>query len=77
MAEVSREYAAALFELAKESGKEKAFLDALQGIRAQLDAQPEYYALLSSPNLSIRQRQELHDTDPAAYKSLNEQSRKE
>ena len=59
MAEVSREYAAALFELAKESGREKAFLDALQGIRAQLDAQPEYYALLSSPNLSIRQRQEL------------------
>lgn len=59
MAEVSREYAAALFELAKESGQEKAFLDALQEIQAQLDAQPEYDALLSSPNLSIRQRQEL------------------
>lgn len=27
--------------------------------------------------MGIHERQELHDTDPAAYKSLNEQSRKE
>ena len=56
MTDISKEYAAALFALARESGQERAFSAALALIDRQLTAQPEYAALLSSPNVPLKER---------------------
>ena len=47
MTQISKEYAVALFELAKEQSCAKEFSDALKLIRGEFDAQPEYIELLS------------------------------
>lgn len=59
MTETAKEYAVALFELAKEENSEKQFADALENIRAEFDGNPEYADLLSSPNISLRERRTL------------------
>ena len=59
MTEISKEYAAAIFELSKEKSAEKDFLDALSLVESELAAEPEYSLLLSSPNIPIRERQHL------------------
>lgn len=59
MTEISKEYAAAVFELAKEKSAEKDFLDALLLVESELVSQPEYLLLLSSPNIPIRERHSL------------------
>ena len=56
MTDISKEYAAALFALARESGQERALSAALALIDRQLTAQPEYAALLSSPNVPLKER---------------------
>lgn len=59
MTELSKEYAAAVFALAKEASAEKDFLDALSLVESELAAEPEYSLLLSCPNIPIRERQRL------------------
>ena len=59
MTETCKEYASAIFALAKEDGLEKEYAAALGEINAQLERQPEYYALLESPNVPIRERRAL------------------
>lgn len=59
MTEISKEYAGALFALARESRAEEAFADALTFVLAQFTAQPEYYDLLAAPNIPITERREL------------------
>lgn len=49
MTEAAKEYAAALFLLARESGKETAFADGLTAAKAQFDENPAYIAMLASP----------------------------
>ena len=56
MTDISKEYASALFELAREISAEKEFLEALFLIQAALKEQPEYVSVLSSPNLSVREK---------------------
>ena len=57
MTEINKEYAAAIFELAKENSAEKEFLEALYLVEAELSSEPEYSLLLASPNIPIRERQ--------------------
>lgn len=59
MTEVSKEYAAALFELARENSREKEFSDALGLIERQFEEQPQYADLLASPDISIGERRKL------------------
>ena len=59
MTQISKEYAVALFELAKEQSCAKEFSDALKLIRGEFDAQPEYIELLSSPNIPSAERRRL------------------
>jgi F-type H+-transporting ATPase subunit delta len=59
MTEISKEYAQALFELAKEQGSEKEFSQALHLILTELENAPEYAELLSSPNIPIEERRNL------------------
>lgn len=59
MTEISKEYASALFELAKEQGEERAFYTALRQIQKEFDAEPDYMLLLSAPNIPIRERHAL------------------
>ena len=56
MTELGKEYASALFELARENSCEKEFSDALGLIERQFEAQPQYAELLSSPDISIGER---------------------
>ncbi|MBS7262281.1 MAG: ATP synthase F1 subunit delta [Eubacteriales bacterium] len=56
MTDAAKEYAVALFELAGERHAEKEVLDGLRTILAAFDAQPEYYSVLSAPNLSADER---------------------
>lgn len=56
MTDISKEYASALFALARESGTEQEFSAALALIDRALTAQPEYGLLLSSPNIPLRER---------------------
>ena len=60
MTEISKEYAVALFSLARE--KEDRILpyrDALRRILSAFEEQPEYISLLSSPSIPIRERRAL------------------
>ena len=56
MAQISKEYAEALFALACEEGKEAEFLEALEKIGAILEEEPEFSALLSSPGIPQKDR---------------------
>ena len=58
MAQISKEYAEALFALACEEGKETEFLTALERIEKILEEQPDYAALLSSPSIPLNERLE-------------------
>ncbi len=62
MTDSNKEYAAALFSLAAESGQEQAVGQALEQMEAQLAAQPEYLQLLSSPRLPMKERLALLET---------------
>ena len=59
MTELGKEYASALFELARENSCEKEFSDALGLIERQFETQPQYAELLSSPDISIGERRKL------------------
>lgn len=59
MTETAKEYATALFELAKESASEKEIGDALAMLLSEISENPEYEELLSSPNISLRERRTL------------------
>ena len=59
MTQISKEYAGALFELAGEQDRAGEFSEALKLIRGELDSQPEYTELLSSPNIPIPERRKL------------------
>ena len=67
MAEISKEYAQALFELAKEQGIEQECAAALHVIAAELDNMPEYAELLSSPNIPMDERKALIEQAFSAY----------
>lgn len=56
MKEISREYAQALFELAKEQGNEQEFYFALLDMKKEFDAAPDYAQVLSSPNIPTHER---------------------
>lgn len=56
MKEISREYAQALFELAREQGGEQEFYSALLDMKKEFDAAPEYVQVLSSPNIPAQER---------------------
>lgn len=68
MSEIAAEYASALFDLAKEISSEKEFADALAA--AKREVSPEYIRLLSSPNVSLREKESL--IDAAFQKSFPE-----
>lgn len=59
MNDIAKEYAAALFELAREKSSEKEFLDSLLIANEVFKNYPEYVCVLSSPNFSNAQRAEL------------------
>ena len=59
MTETAKEYAIALFELAKETDDTKTFADALTFIQNIFATDPEYVDLLSSPNIPAQERREL------------------
>ena len=67
MTDISKEYASALFELAREISAEKEFLEALFLIQAALKEQPEYVTVLSSPNLSVREKKSLLEKAFASF----------
>ena len=58
MAQISKEYAEALFALACEEQQEEKFLDALNTVEKLLVEEPEYAALLSSPGIPLGDRLE-------------------
>lgn len=66
MTEISKEYAEALFALAREEGKEAEFLAALRAINDEFLAFPEYSALLSAPNIPAEERRGLMEQAFAA-----------
>lgn len=59
MTETSKEYAAALFELARETASEEEFGRALAFIRSVFAEDPEYADLLSTPSIPISERKAL------------------
>ncbi len=61
MAELSKEYAAALFALAGEQNCEEEFFSALQLLQKEFDAAPEYAQILSAPNVPAKERCALLD----------------
>lgn len=56
MAKISKEYAAAIFELAKERNSESEFRAAIRKMQNEFDAAPEYTELLSSPGIPFDER---------------------
>ena len=56
MAQISKEYAEALFALACEENRETEFLEALEKIGTILEEEPEFFALLSSPGIPQKDR---------------------
>ena len=58
MSDVSKEYGAAIFALAYESGELESYFAALQRIEAVFIEEPEYEAFLSSPGISMSDRLE-------------------
>ena len=56
MAQISKEYAEALFSLACEENREEEFLASLNTVKDLLESSPEYEALLSSPGIPLGDR---------------------
>ena len=56
MTEIAKEYAAALFLLAKENGSEAAFADGLQAVNEQFEQNPSYIGVLASPVIPKAER---------------------
>lgn len=56
MAQVIKEYAAALFELAQETDSVQAISDSLDTVLAVFEENPEYMDFLSSPNIPKSER---------------------
>lgn len=56
MAQVSNEYATALFELAQESGTSEEILQSLLSVSELMNENPEYADFLSSPNIPKSER---------------------
>lgn len=56
MSEVAKEYGAALFMVAAESGQTDAFAEALSVIGNVFEENPDYPILLASPNIPMRER---------------------
>lgn len=56
MTDISREYGAAIFALACESGAKKEYSDALNFVKSVFDAEPEYSEMLASPAIPLRER---------------------
>ena len=67
MTETSKEYALALFELAKEQGNEREFALALNTVAKELENAPESAELLSSPNIPTEERNALIEQAFAAH----------
>lgn len=67
MTQTAKEYAVALFELAKETDSEKTFADALNVVLNEFTSNPEYAVLLSSPNVPARDRRALLETAFAGH----------
>lgn len=59
MTRIAREYAEALFALARETGEVQAFADGLAVMRDAFAGEPEYLELLSCPKLPIEEREAL------------------
>ena len=59
MAQISKEYAAALFSIAEEKGCTGKWADALRQMDAILRDNPRYLALLGSPEIPPEERREL------------------
>ena len=70
MAQISKDYAAALFALGTECGLETSFYDALCTIRDEFLANPEYAELLSCPSVPKSERASL--IEEAFSKSIPE-----
>ncbi|MBR2499740.1 MAG: ATP synthase F1 subunit delta [Clostridia bacterium] len=70
MTELSKEYAQALFMLAKEISKEKEYEEALSVVEIAIKENPEYLDFLSSPQVPIKER--LSALDEAFSASLPE-----
>lgn len=56
MAEISKEYAAALFMLACERDKKKEYAEALEMVESTISENPEYSEFLSSPGIPMSER---------------------
>lgn len=61
MAEISKEYAGALFMLALEKGKIDEFSCSLATVKSLIEEQPEYIDVLDSPAILLSQRLEMID----------------
>lgn len=61
MSKLGNEYTSALFELARESGLEKETLESLILIRNEMSLFPKYELLLSSPEISTCEKENLLD----------------
>ena len=56
MAQISKEYAEALFALACENGKEGSFMAALEEIGKIFEESPDYMDFLASPSIPLQER---------------------
>lgn len=56
MTEISKEYAAALFALAREQNRGQEFYSALLSVQKELENIPEYVQILSAPNIPAQER---------------------
>ncbi len=56
MAEISKEYAQALFMLACEDGRQKEYGQVLEQVKAVFQDQPDYPQLLASPAIPVAER---------------------
>ena len=56
MDRISKEYAAALFSLAREKGAEAAYGSALETVQKAFEENPEYQALLNTPAVPAQER---------------------
>lgn len=62
MTEISKEYGAALFMLAREEGKEDVYLSAIELVTGVLTSEPQFLVLLASPSVSLQERLGVIDT---------------
>ena len=62
MAQISKEYASALFELARETKNEAAYLQALQQIEREFSENEAYLDILESPAIAFADREQMLTT---------------